>query len=119
MNGEEAMFGDDETDDNSSNGYSAANQELDRQLQESQAEIESKRQALSQQKLSIIKSQGGQQWEPGQMAAPIATASQKSANQFALWDNAINQMHMNYGTKLQYKIMMRNRANAPIGKDIL
>ena len=37
---------------------------IDRQFNENQAEIETKRKSIAQQRMEIIKSQGGQIWHP-------------------------------------------------------
>ena len=46
------------------NRQSATDELIDRQFKQNQAEIESKRKALYQERLDIIKSQGGQVWTP-------------------------------------------------------
>jgi hypothetical protein len=48
---------------------SRGEQLLDEQIHQSQAELESKRQSLYQEKLGIIKGQGGQVWEPTKTGA--------------------------------------------------
>lgn len=42
---------------------SASDELIDRQLKQNQVEIENKRRILSQERLDIIKSQGGQVWQ--------------------------------------------------------
>jgi len=46
------------------NRPSATDELIDRQFKQNQAEIETKRKALYQERLDIIKSQGGQVWTP-------------------------------------------------------
>lgn len=43
---------------------SATDELIDKQFQQNQAEIEQKKKSLYQERLDIIKSQGGQVWKP-------------------------------------------------------
>lgn len=46
------------------NQPSASDQLIEKQFNQNQAEIEQKKKSLYQERLDIIKSQGGQQWTP-------------------------------------------------------
>lgn len=54
-------------DDNGGNDRS--NQLLDEQLTQNKAELEQKRQSLVDQRMAIVKSQGGEVWAPDRNAA--------------------------------------------------
>lgn len=45
-------------------GRSASDALIEKQFQQNQKEIEEKKKSLYQERLDIIKSQGGQQWTP-------------------------------------------------------
>jgi len=49
---------------NSGAQHSESNALIDKQFNQNQAEIEQKRKSLYQERLDIIKSQGGQIWQP-------------------------------------------------------
>jgi hypothetical protein len=63
--------------DDTSPAQDRANQLLDEQITQSRAELEEKRHSLAEQRMAIVKSQGGEQWTPNRNASYADTGGTK------------------------------------------
>jgi len=108
------------SDNEEGRGYNAQDDELHQQIIENDAEIAQKQQAMNQTRMRVIHAQGAMQWEPGMMAAPVSAPAARSNNITSGYDSLVNQMPgLDKGTKLQTKIMYRNKTGQRITNDVL